>query len=108
MQLEGRRTQITGSLCFRRRLRLATGQGLEVGVTRMLERMEAGTLKLFSHLHDWFEEFAIYHRTDGVVVKEHDDLLSATRYGLMELRSARKKPTRATRRERAGTSAWAM
>jgi terminase large subunit-like protein len=44
--------------------------GLEAGVTRMLERMEAGTLKIFSHLHDWLEEFAIYHRKDGVIVKE--------------------------------------
>ena len=32
---------------------------LKAGVTRMLERMEAGTLKVFGHLHDWFEEFAI-------------------------------------------------
>ena len=28
----------------------------------MLERMEAGMLNVFGHLHDWFEEFAIYHR----------------------------------------------
>ena len=82
--------------------------GLEAGVTRMLERMEAGTLKVFSHLHDWVEEFAIYHRKDGVIVKEHDDLLSATRYALMELRSARTKPSRAQRRVRPeGSSAWA-
>jgi hypothetical protein len=34
-------------------------------------------------------EFRLYHRKDGKVVKEHDDLLSATRYAIMMLRHAR-------------------
>ena len=34
------------------------------------------------------EEFRLYHRKDGLIVKERDDLLSATRVALMMLRQA--------------------
>ena len=34
----------------------------------------------------------MYHREDGKVVKEGDDLMSATRIGLMMLRYAKTKP----------------
>ena len=43
---------------------------------------------MFKHLSDWFEEFRLYHRKDGKVVKEGDDLMCATRYALMMLRHA--------------------
>ncbi|TIU05596.1 MAG: terminase, partial [Mesorhizobium sp.] len=36
----------------------------------------------------WFEEFRLYHRKDGQVVKLRDDLMAATRYGVMMLREA--------------------
>lgn len=62
--------------------------GVEAGVMEMLERMQTGRLKVFSHLADWFEEFRMYHRKDGRIVKERDDLMSATRYALMMLRHA--------------------
>jgi phage terminase large subunit-like protein len=62
--------------------------GLEAGVTEMLDRMQTGRLKVFSHLAEWFEEFRIYHRKEGLIVKERDDLLSATRYGVMMRRFA--------------------
>jgi phage terminase large subunit-like protein len=65
--------------------------GFEAGVTEMLDRMQTGRLKVFSHLNDWFEEFNLYHRKDGLVVKERDDLLSATRYAVMMRRFARTK-----------------
>ena len=42
--------------------------------------METGKFKVFCPLLDWFEEFRLYHRKDGKVVKEGDDLLAATRY----------------------------
>ena len=61
---------------------------VEAGVSEMLTRMETGRFKVFVHLNDWFEEFRLYHRKDGVIVKEFDDLLCATRYGLMDLRFA--------------------
>jgi hypothetical protein len=36
----------------------------------MLTRMEAGRFKVFNHLNDWWDEFRLYHRKDGKVVKE--------------------------------------
>jgi phage terminase large subunit-like protein len=66
------------------------GNGVEAGIAMMLDRMETGRLKVFSHLSQWLEEFRLYHREEGKVVKEHDDILSATRYALMMLRYARR------------------
>lgn len=63
--------------------------GLEAGITEMLTRMETGRLKVFSHLNDWFEEFRLYHRKDGLIVKLGDDLMSATRYAMMMKRHAK-------------------
>jgi len=68
------------------------GNGLEAGLMAMLDRMQTGRLKVARHLEDWFEEYRLYHREDGKVVKVNDDLMSATRYGLMMLRHA-KLPT---------------
>jgi hypothetical protein len=62
--------------------------GLEAGVMAMLARMQTGRLKVARHLAEWFEEFRLYHRKDGVIVPERDDLLSATRYAIMSLRYA--------------------
>ena len=50
-----------------------------------------GKLKVFKEHNDWWEEFRLYHRKDGKVVKEGDDLLCATRYALMMLRHANTK-----------------
>ena len=64
------------------------GFGTEAGVMDMLDRMQTGRWKVFSTLGDWFEEFRLYHRLDGKIVKERDDLMSASRIGLMMLRYA--------------------
>ncbi len=64
------------------------GYGLEAGVMAMLDRMKTGRLKVFAHLAEWFEEFRLYHRKEGLIAKERDDLLSATRVALMMLRAA--------------------
>jgi phage terminase large subunit-like protein len=61
---------------------------VEAGLMAMLDRMQSGRLKVFKHLNDWWEEFRLYHRRDGKVWKEGDDLMSATRYALMMLRYA--------------------
>jgi hypothetical protein len=61
---------------------------VEAGLMAMLTRMETGRFKVFKHLTDWFEEFRLYHRKDGLVVKEGDDLMAATRYAIMMLRHA--------------------
>ena len=65
------------------------GNGVEAGLMDMLDRMQTGRLKVAKHLNDWFDEFRLYHRDDGKVVKLGDDLMSATRYGLMMLRHAK-------------------
>lgn len=39
--------------------------GVEAGLMDMLDRMETGRLKVFSHLTEWFNEFRLYHRKDG-------------------------------------------
>src|SRR5262245_95637 len=62
---------------------------VEAGIMDMLDRMQTGRFKVFKHLNDWFEEFRLYHRKDGRVVKEGDDLMSATRYAVTMLRYAR-------------------
>jgi hypothetical protein len=62
---------------------------VEAGLMAMLDRMETGRFRVFDDLNDWFEEFRLFHRKDGKVVKERDDLMSATRYAVMMLREAR-------------------
>jgi phage terminase large subunit-like protein len=71
--------------------------GLEAGIAEMLVRMQTQRLKVFSHLADWFEEFRLYHRKDGLVVKHTDDLMSATRYALMMRRFAKTQEEAETR-----------
>lgn len=66
--------------------------GVEAGIADMLDRMQTGRWKVFSHLADWFEEFNLYHRKDGKIVKEGDDLMAASRYALMMKRFAKNKP----------------
>ena len=58
----------------------------------MLDRMKTGRLKVAAHLSKWFEEFRMYHRKDGKVVKERDDLMAATRYGIMMIRHSEVEP----------------
>ncbi len=81
---------------------------VEAGLTDMLVRMQTGRLKVFSHLEDWFAEFRAYHRKDGVVVKERDDLMAATRYGTMMLRYAETepRPTKLMPHSRSTKAAW--
>lgn len=68
------------------------GNGVEAGVMDMLDRMQTGRWKVFSTCGGWFQEFRLYHRVDGRIVKERDDRISASRYGLMMIRKAIRKP----------------
>jgi phage terminase large subunit-like protein len=68
--------------------------GVEAGLKDMLSRMETGRFKVFKHHYEWFDEFRLYHRRDGRVFKENDDLMSATRYAVMMLRQARTEEAR--------------
>jgi hypothetical protein len=65
------------------------GYSVEAGLLEMTERMQTGRFKVLSHLREWFEEFQLYHRKNGQLVKLQDDLISATRYALMMQRYAK-------------------
>ncbi|WP_460221965.1 phage terminase large subunit family protein [Mesorhizobium sp. W016] len=66
--------------------RFADGSvSVEAGLMEMLDRMQSGRFKVFSSLLPWFEEFRLYHRKDGKVVKLRDDLMAATRYRKLTL-----------------------
>lgn len=73
---------------------------VEAGIADMLDRMLTGRLKVAEHLKDWFDEFRLYHRKDGKIVKEYEDLLSATRYLIMMLRNATTEPVPTVARAR--------
>lgn len=62
---------------------------VEAGLMDMLDRMQTGRFKVFSTCVEWLEERRLYHRKDGKVVKERDDVISASRYALMMLRFAK-------------------
>lgn len=65
------------------------GISTEAGILEMDERMKTGRFKVAAHLSEWFEEYRLYHRKDGQIVKIKDDLMSATRVGVMMKRYAR-------------------
>jgi phage terminase large subunit-like protein len=65
---------------------------VEAGLMEMLDRMQTGRWKVFRTCHEWFEEFRLYHREDGKVVKERDDTICASRYAMMMKRCAIVKP----------------
>lgn len=64
------------------------GNGVEAGIAEMLDRMLTGRWKVFTTCTEWLEERRLYHRKDGKIVKERDDVISASRYALMMLRHA--------------------
>jgi phage terminase large subunit-like protein len=62
---------------------------VEAGIAEMLTRMQTGRWKVFKHLEQWLDEFRLYHRKDGHLVKIRDDTISASRYALMDIRFAK-------------------
>lgn len=78
--------------------------GVEAGISDMLQRMQTGRFKVFNTCGGWLEEFRLYHRKDGKIVKERDDLISASRYALMMKRFAEVKPR--PRKKRNGSGNW--
>lgn len=64
------------------------GNGVEAGIAEMLERMQTARWKVFRSCVSWLEEFRSYHRKDGRIVKEREDLISASRYAYMMRRHA--------------------
>jgi phage terminase large subunit-like protein len=63
---------------------------VEAGIALMLDRMKGDRWKVVRGDNEaWMEEARLYHRKDGLLVKEADDAISASRYALMMLRHAR-------------------
>lgn len=67
---------------------LTGGNSVETGITDMRMRMKSGRFKVFRGCQRWGQEYVGYHRKGGKIVKVDDDLLDASRYGLMMLRFA--------------------
>jgi hypothetical protein len=56
-----------------------------------LTRVESARFKVFDQLHDWFSKFRLYHRFEGKIVPEYDDVLIGTRYAVVMVRFASTK-----------------
>jgi hypothetical protein len=67
--------------------------GVEAGVIEMLDRMQTGRWKVFKTCGGWIQEFRLYHRKDGLIVKERDDRISSSRYAYMMRRFAKTRPS---------------
>lgn len=65
------------------------GMSPEAAILEMSSRFNEGRLKVAYHLTDWLNEFQMYHRKDGLIVKTNDDLLDATMKVIMMKRMAR-------------------
>jgi hypothetical protein len=78
------------------------GNSVEAGLMEMLTRMEQGKFRVFNTMYDWFEEYRMYHRKDGKLVKLKDDLMAATRYAVMSLRHADVETSRWHKKGRLG------
>ena len=73
------------------------GRSVEAGVMEMADRMRGGRWKVFRGQNDdWLQEYSMYHRKDGLLVKENDDALSASRYALMMKRFGQSAAGRAS------------
>lgn len=84
------------------------GYGTEVGIYEMDERMRTGKLKVNRLFMPWFEEFRMYHRKDGQIVKVQDDIMSATRIAIMDKRYAQPGPIGPDMKDRGKRSADGM
>lgn len=78
------------------------GNGVGAGITDMLDRMLTGRWKVFRTCAGYLDERRFYHRKDGKIIKKRDDLLSASRYGLMMKRYAIAPPKKHIRRTTPG------
>jgi phage terminase large subunit-like protein len=83
------------------------GFDFEAGIQEMDTRFREGRLLVSPRCQEWRGEFEVYHRKDGRVVKEDDDLMSATRIGVMQIRSAQTTTGQNARQLAAGSGGGA-
>lgn len=74
---------------------------VEAGIYQVLQRLEAGRLKVFSTLVNWLAEYRIYRRDEkGKIIKAHDHLMDDTRYLIVSgIKRAVCRPQQAITRE---------
>ena len=65
---------------------------VEPGLMEMMERMRTGRLKVFGTCGQWFSEFRRYHRKNGKIVKQFDDVIDASRYCVMSVQRFGERP----------------
>lgn len=68
------------------------GYSREAAVKESEERMKTGRYKVAAHLSDFFAEYRLYHRKDGLIVRVEDDIMSACEKIVMAKRFARAVP----------------
>lgn len=66
----------------------------EAGIYQVWQLLSTGKLKVFKTLLNWLAEYRLYRRDEkGNIIKEHDHLMDATRYLIMEIKNiAKTKP----------------
>lgn len=71
------------------------GNSVEAPLYDMLERMQTGRWKVFKTCKEWLTERRQYHHDEkGKIVKQFEDVISASRYAYMMLRQAITKPVK--------------
>lgn len=64
------------------------GNSVEFGIEHMLHRFQTKRAYIFKTLPQVWEELRMYHRDEGKIVKQFDDLMDAMRYSGLSLRHA--------------------
>ena len=83
------------------------GNSVEAGIQMMIDRMRGARWKVFRGQNDgWLEEYRMYHRKDGLLVKIDDDAISASRYAMMCLRYANTSVPPKPRSTRLRLTSW--
>lgn len=66
------------------------GNSVEASILSMLDDMYQGRIKVFKTCVTWLKEKRMYHRDlKGKIVRMHEDMICASRYGHMMIRHAR-------------------
>ena len=69
----------------------AADNSIESGITKVWALLASGNLKVFANCYNFLNEYALYRREKGIIVKKDDHLMDALRYGVAEEKHARPK-----------------
>jgi hypothetical protein len=72
------------------KLRVANNS-VEFGVTKVWGMLASGKLKVFSNCYNFLNEYVLYRREKGNIVKKDDHLMDALRYAIVEESHAKMK-----------------